>query len=64
MITKEQYIEAKKIVKDYESQKAAEKLIVNSKICRQNRDPKECSVSLYTSTSCAGCYYFIKTKEK
>lgn len=59
MITKEQYKEAQKIIKDYEAQQVNRPVVVNS-VCEMNRKPDECSVNLYTQSGCKGCYYFKK----
>jgi hypothetical protein len=47
MITKEQYKEAKKVIKDYEAEQL-NKVIVISSVCGLNREPNECSVNLYS----------------
>ena len=51
MITKEQYIEAKKVVKRYEVEQLNKPIVISS-VCSLNREPNECSVNLYTEKGC------------
>ena len=57
MIKKEQYNEAKRVIKDYELQESNKPIVISS-VCKVNREPKECSVNLYTSNGCNTCRYF------
>lgn len=57
MITKEQYIEAKKIIKLYETEQLNKPIVISS-ICKSNRDPNDCSINLYTTNGCSTCSNF------
>jgi len=48
MITKEEYEQAQKIVKQYESEQL-DLLRVSNNACKLGRFPKDCSIFLYTS---------------
>jgi hypothetical protein len=60
MISKEEYEQAQKIVKQYESEQLELSRIVNED-CRLGRFSKNCSIFLYTSPKdCATCGHFVK----
>jgi len=61
MITKEEYREAKRVIKEYETEQSNKPVIVSS-VCSVNREPSECSVNLYTENGCKTCRYFKDNK--
>jgi len=48
MITKEEYEQAQKVVKQYESEQL-DLLCIKNSACKLGRFPKDCSIFLYTS---------------
>lgn len=61
MITKEQYKEAQKLIKCYETEQLNKPIIISS-VCGMNREPNECSVNLHTEKGCKTCRYFKQTE--
>lgn len=63
MITKEEYEQAQKVVKQYKHEQL-NLLRVSNSSCKLGRFPKNCSIFLYTSgKDCKLCGHFIELQK-